>query len=221
MLAPAMNAVPKAITGWHARLAEVLSVHYALLRGWTAGSALLAGLIQTFVFARVLSPERFSLFILVGAVGVSMWLFDLGLSKILFVSMRKRFLAGEDKSDIAEQANAVALFYALTISVFAACCFAVMIDRPGETVWGAVEFALFFFFSAFNLSWFVLRNVSVAVDEYIYFESLEAGRRLGYMMLLFAMLVGLPFAAFVILINLGWLVLVGLAARRLVQRGAL
>lgn len=221
MLAPAMNAVPKAISGWHTRLAEVLSVRYALLRGWTAGSALLAGLVQTFVFARVLSPERFSLFILVGAVGVSMWLFDLGLSKILFVGMRKRFLAGQDKTDIAEQANAVALFYALMICVFSACCFMITLSRVGETVLGAAEFALFFFFSAFNLSWFVLRNVSVAVDEYIYFESLEAARRLGYMALLFAMLIGLPFAAFVILINLGWLLLMGLAARRLVRLGAL
>lgn len=221
MLAPAMTAVPKAIAGWQARLAEVLSLHYALLRGWTAGTALIAGLIQTFVFARVLSPERFSLFILVGAVGVSMWLFDLGLSKILFVRMRKRFLSGKDRRDVAEQANAIALFYALVIGAFAASCFAVMLARPGETLWGAGEFALFFFFSAFNLAWFVLRNVSVAVDEYIYFETLEACRRLGYMALLLAMLAGLPFAAFVVLINLGWLVLVGFAARRLVHRGAL
>ncbi len=221
MLAPAMNAVPKAIAGWQARIAEVLSLHYAVLRGWTAGSALVAGLIQTFVFARVLNPERFSLFILVGAVGVSMWLFDLGLSKILFVRMRKRFLAGENTADVAEQANAIALFYAIAIAACAAICFAVMLMRPGESAWGAAEFALFFFFSAFNLAWFVLRNVSVAVDEYIFFETLEAFRRLGYMALLLAMLVGLPFAGFVVVINLGWLILVSLAARRLVHRGAL
>ena len=35
------------------------------------------------VFARVLSPDRFSLFIVVGAVGYSLWLCDLGLAKIL------------------------------------------------------------------------------------------------------------------------------------------
>lgn len=145
MLAPAMSAVPKAIADWQARLADVLSVRYALLRGWTAGSALVAGLVQTFVFARVLSPEQFSLFILVGAVGVSMWLFDLGLSKILFVRMRKHYLAGESTLGVGAQANAVALFYALAITVFAAICFAAMLARPGETVWGAAEFALFFF----------------------------------------------------------------------------
>ena len=216
-----MNAVPKALAGWQARLAEVLSVRYALLRGWTAGSALMAGLIQTFVFARVLSPERFSLFILVGAVGVSMWLFDLGLSKILFVRMRKHYLAGESTLGVAAQANAVALFYALAIAVFAAICFAAMLARPGETAWGAAEFALFFFFSAINLAWFVLRNVSVAVEQYIYFETLEASRRVGYIALLLSMLAGLPFSVFVIAINLGWLVLFGVAARRLVHHGAL
>ncbi|HET7806591.1 MAG TPA: hypothetical protein VFL53_20315 [Pseudolabrys sp.] len=221
MLAPAMNAVPKAIAGWQARLADVLSVHYALLRGWTAGGALIAGLIQTFVFARVLDPERFSLFILVGAVGVSMWLFDLGLSKILFVRMRKHFLAGESTLGVGAQANAVALFYVLAIAVFAAVCFVTMLARTGETVWGAAEFALFFFFSAINLAWFVLRNVSVAVDQYIYFETLEASRRVGYIALLLSMLAGLPFSGFVIAINLGWVVLFGLAVRHLVQRGAL
>ena len=130
MLAPAMNAVPKAIAGWQARIADVLSVRYALLRGWTAGSALIAGLIQTFVFARVLSPDRFSLFILVAAVGVSMWLFDLGLSKILFVRMRKHYLSGESTLGVAAQANAVALLYTMAIGLLAVACFATML-APG------------------------------------------------------------------------------------------
>ncbi len=221
MLAPAMSNVPKAISGLRSRIAELLSFRYAMLRGWTAGSALVAGLIQTFVFARVLSPERFSVFILVGAVGVSMWLFDLGLSKILFVRLRKRYLAGEDMLGIAAQANAIAIFYALLIAAGAAICFFVMLARPSVSPWQAAEFALFFFFSAFNLAWFVLRNVSVAVDEYIYFESLEACRRLGYIALLLSMLAGFPFAAFVVVINLGWILLMALAGSRLVRKRAL
>ncbi len=219
MLAPSPSESSKA--GWRARIADVLSLRYALLRGWTAGSALLAGLIQTFVFARVLDPERFSLFILAGAVGVSMWLFDLGLSKILFVRLRKLFLAGEDMGPVAAQAHAVASLYALLIAISSLACFAIMLARPGETAWGAAEFALFLFFSAFNLSWFVLRNVSVAVDEYIYFETLESWRRAAYIALLLAMLGGLPFYAFVIAINLGWIVLVAFAGRRLVRKQAL
>jgi O-antigen/teichoic acid export membrane protein len=221
MLAPAMNAATKAVSGWQARLAELLPIRYALLRGWTAGGALLAGLVQTFVFARVLSPERFSLFILVGALGVSMWLFDLGLSKILFVGLRRRYLAGEDTLPIAAQVNAIAILYALAIAAGAVACFAVTYLRLSVGAWHAVEFALFFFFTAFNLAWFVLRNASVAVDEYIYFEVLESWRRIGYIGLMLSMLAGVPFAAFVVLINLGWVVLIALAGTRLVAKRAI
>lgn len=219
MLAPSDKEARR--ISWRGRIGNLLSLRYALLRGWTAGSALIAGLIQTFVFARILDPERFSLFILVGAVGVSMWLFDLGLSKILFVKLRKLFLAKEDMSAVAAQANAVATFYALLIGLCSVICFAIMMLRPGETAWGAAEFALFFFFSAFNLAWFVLRNVSVAVDEYIHFETLESCRRVIYIALLLSLLAGLPLSVFVVAINLCWVVLVALAGRTLVRKRAL
>ncbi len=161
-----MSTVPKAISGWikHSRLADLLSFRYAMLRGSTAGSALVAGLIQTFVFARILSPERFSVFILVGAVGVSMWLFDLGLSKILFARLRKRYLAGENTLTITSPSQCDRKFLRaldhrrrrdlLCRHGFPAGCLG---SRD------AAEFALFFFFSAFNLAWFVLRNVSVTI----------------------------------------------------------
>ena len=55
------------------------------------------GLLQTLTFARVLSPEWFSLFILVGAIGYSLWLCDPGLAKILFVKLRAAHLARQDR----------------------------------------------------------------------------------------------------------------------------
>ena len=199
----------------------MLSWRYAILRGWTAGSALLAGLVQTFVFARVLEPDRFSLFLVVGALGVSMWLFDLGLPKILFVGLRKRFLKREDIFPLAAQATALTLLYAALVGAGALVCF-VAAPLVAKATWvGSAEFALFFLFAALNLPWFVLRNVSVAVDEYIYFETLDALRRVVFIVLLFTLLVGLPFAAFVLLINAGWAVLFTLAAKRLIARRAL
>ncbi len=223
MPAPGKLIEPKRPTIWIQWLpfSNLLSVHYFLLRAWTAGSALLAGLVQTFVFARVLDPEHFSAFILVGAMGVSMWLFDLGLPKILFVRLRERFLAGTDTQPIAEQANAIAIFYASLVAFGSLMCFAVMATRPTVTTWQAAEFGLFFLFSALNLAWFVLRNVSVAVDEYIFFERLEALRRVAYVALMLTMLAGLPFSIFVIAINLVWAGLFGYAGVRLVRRGAL
>jgi O-antigen/teichoic acid export membrane protein len=199
----------------------MVSWRYALLRGWTAGSALLAGLVQTFVFARALEPDRFSLFLVVGALGVSMWLFDLGLPKILFVGLRKRFLRREDTMPLAAQATALTLLYAALVGAAALVCF-VAAPLVAKATWlGSAEFALFFLFSALNLPWFVLRNVSVAVDEFIYFETLDALRRVVFIALLFSLLAGLPFAAFVLLINLGWAVLFTLAAKRLIARRAL
>ena len=72
---------------------KMISLPFFLLRGTTAGAALVTGFLQTFVFAHVLDPHRFSLFILVAAVGYSLWLIDFGIVKILFVRLRERFLA--------------------------------------------------------------------------------------------------------------------------------
>ena len=84
-----------------------LSIPYLFLRSSTAGGALLFGLIQTFVFARVLSPERFSVFILIGTLGITLWLVDFGLTRILFVRQREAFLAGRKDPVIAGQSMAV------------------------------------------------------------------------------------------------------------------
>ena len=75
-------------------LASLLSLRYFALRAATAGAAVAFGLVQTFVFARVLGAQEFSLYILIGTFGISLWLFDLGAAKILFVRQRERHLSG-------------------------------------------------------------------------------------------------------------------------------
>ncbi len=65
---------------------------------------------------------------------------------------------------------------------------------------------MFFVFTALNLSWFALRNVAVAVDRYVYFESLEVTRRFLVIFATAPLLVFLPLTAFLILINLMWIV---------------
>ena len=78
--------------------AGLFSLRYFLLRISTAGAAVISGLIQTFVFARVLTSDDFSLYILIGTFGISLWLFDLGAAKILFVRQRERHLAHRSDS---------------------------------------------------------------------------------------------------------------------------
>ncbi len=198
-----------------------LSIPYLFLRSSTAGGALVAGLIQTFVFARILSPDRFSIFILVGTLGVTLWLFDLGMAKILFVRTREWHLAGRKSAIVAQQSGAIAILYTLLALAISVGVFAVLAALPGASALNALELALFFLFTALNLVWFVLRNLSVAIDEFIPFETLEVIRRASHMAVMLAMLIGLPLLAFLVIANAIWAVLFAISARRLAAHGAL
>ena len=194
-----------------------LSIPYLFLRSSTAGGALLFGLIQTFVFARVLSPERFSVFILIGTLGITLWLVDFGLTRILFVRQREAFLAGRKDPVIAGQSMAVMIAYAGAVLVGTLACTAFIAIR-GTAFVEAMEFGLFFLFTSLNLVWFVVRFVSVATDQFVFFESHEAIRRIGHIALMLAMLVGLPLMAFLVLANLLWAAMFVSALKRLLAR---
>ncbi|MGH6684211.1 MAG: hypothetical protein ACRECA_09920, partial [Pseudolabrys sp.] len=148
---------------------RLISIPFFLLRTTTAGAALVTGLLQTYVFAHVLSPQRFSIFILVAAFGYSLWLIDFGIVKILFVRLRARFLAGDRGDAIAGHATAVVLFYFGLVTAGALLCFIFMATQTANSLREAAEFGLFFWFVALNLVWFALRNISIAVDEYVLF----------------------------------------------------
>jgi O-antigen/teichoic acid export membrane protein len=202
-------------------LAGVLSLRYLMLRATTAAAAVAFGLVQTYVFARVLAPKDFSIYILIGTFGVSLWLFDLGAAKILFVRQRARHLEGRRDDAITAQSSAVVVLYLLIVLCGALACFAIAATRPGTTLGTAVDYALFFNFAALNLVWFPLRNVSNAVDKYIGFEGLEAARRVGHIGLMLALLGGLPLAVFLLLANALWTVLLSICIVRLARDGAL
>ena len=70
---------------------RLISYRYMTLRASTAAGTLGTGLLQTFVFARALTPERFSLFIFLGALGYMLSMADAGMVKVLFVDLRQRF----------------------------------------------------------------------------------------------------------------------------------
>lgn len=200
---------------------RLISTPFLLLRFATAGGAVATGLIQTFVFARVLTPERFSIFIVVAAVGYTLWLADLGLGNIAFVNLRGPYLAGTRSEQAARQATAVILFYALLAVAAALICFIVTLALPSGTLAGAGALALFLLYIALNLAWSSLRNISIAVDLYLFYEGLELVRRVVTIATMLAMLGGLPLSAFLIGANLLWGVLFAIAAATLAQRGAL
>jgi hypothetical protein len=163
---------------------------YPALRATTAFGALASGFCQTYVFARVLTPEQFSIYIVIGSLGVSLWLFDLGIAKVLFVRLRDAFLQdrlgrGADGENLPAQAASIAVLYAALVAVGTLVCFLIVAGGTSRGSLEAGQEALLFAYTALNLVWFVLRNVSVAGDQFIYFESLDAVRRAGHIGLTF------------------------------------
>jgi len=200
---------------------RLISIPYLLLRLSTAGGGVAMGLVQTFVFARVLTPERFSIFIVVGAIGYTLWLTDLGLANVAFVNLRGPYLAGSKNEQAARQATAVILFYALLAGAASLICFAVTLAQPSSTLRGALELALFLHYITLNLAWSSLRSISIAVDLFLFYERLELVRRVINIVTMLAMLGGLSLTVFLIASNVLWGILFAIASAKLSARGAL
>ncbi len=203
------------------RPTRLISIGFLLLRSSTAAGAFAMGLVQLLVFARVLAPDRFSIYIIVGGISYSLWLCDLGLAKVLFVQLRAARLAGKTDRQAASQASAVILFYVLLAVAGSLACFAIMVSRPSFSIFDATDFALYFLYVATNLAWFALRSISISVDEYLFYEKLELGRRTMNIATMLAMLVGLPFTAFLVVSNVLWIALLAAATAKLLRHGAL
>jgi O-antigen/teichoic acid export membrane protein len=215
-----IEQIPEATASQTTRGARLISLSYLMLRGATAAGAVAMGFVQTFVFARVLDPRLFSIFILAAAVGYSLWVADLGLAKIAFVNLRQPHLDGRRDERAAGEAGAVVLFYILLSTVAALACFGAVLLRAG-TAQEAFDLALFLSFIALNLAWSALRTISLAVDLFVFFESLEFARRAISIAALLAVLIGLPLTAFLIGVNLLWAVVFIAAIGKLAQNGAI
>jgi O-antigen/teichoic acid export membrane protein len=198
-----------------------IPMSYLLVRATTGAGAVLGGLIQTFVFARVLGTQDFAVFILLSSFGVAMNVLDLGVAKLLFVRMRRAFLRGRPTATLARQATSVVAAYAGATAICIVACIAVVSLLPSLSGWQSTQYSLYFVFAALNFIWLPLRNVSLAVDQFVFFEYLEAARRIGNAALTLALLAGLPMLSFLIAINALWVVLLWLSIARLVRERAL
>jgi O-antigen/teichoic acid export membrane protein len=216
-----IGSLPQTTTPIERPRERLISTPFLVLRFLTASGAFATGFVQTFVFARILSPERFSIFIVVGAVGYTLWLAELGLPNILFVKLRGLHLTGRRDAQAGRQATAVGLFYIALAIAASLICFVVAFARPSAIWLGAAEPALFLLMIALNLTWTLLRSLSIAVDLFVYYESLELARRLFVIVGLLAVLAGLPLVAFLIAVNGLWFVLFVAAVNRLIGRNAL
>jgi len=216
-----IEQLPQTTAPQPASARPLISLSYLLLRGATAAGAVAMGFVQTFVFARVLDPHLFSIFILTAAVGYSLWIADLGLAKIAFVNLRAPHLDGRRDERAASEAGAVILFYILLSTAASLACFGTALWRGGATAPQAFDLALFLSFIALNLAWSSLRTISLAVDLFVFFEQIEFARRAISIAALLAVLIGLPLTAFLVGANILWAVVFIVAIGKLTRRGAL
>lgn len=200
---------------------RLISLRYMVLRASTAAGTLGAGLLQTFVFARVLGPERFSLFIFFAALGYTLFLADAGMVKVLFVNLRSRFLQNKPFGSIAGQASTMVVLYFAVAALATLVCFLTLVTCFAYSLTESIELTLFFAFNAINLPWLALRYFSIAIDEYLGFEMLEALRRGLNIAALTALLLGLPVLVFVLIINAGWIAAIVAAILKLQHRRVL
>src|ERR1700687_16234 len=153
-LAPCSIIALRSMRGGRRNMKRMISIPFFLLRTTTAGAALLTGFLETFVFAHVLRAQRVLTFILVAAIGYSLWLIDFGIVKILFVRLRARFLAGDRNETVAGHATAVVLFFFWLVVTGALLCFVFMATQTASSLREAAGFGLVFLFVAANLGGF-------------------------------------------------------------------
>jgi O-antigen/teichoic acid export membrane protein len=146
---------------------------------------------------------------------------DAGMVKVLFVDLRQRFLNKQPLRAIAGQATAMFLLYCGIAAVASLICFVVLVAVLKYPAADGLALTLFFVFNAINLPWIALRYFSIAIDEYVYFETLEAVRRGLTACVLLALLFGLPMLVFLAIINVGWLAVYSAAIARLHKRRVL
>ena len=200
---------------------RLVSLPFMILRAVSTAGVTLAALIQIFVFARTMMPEQFSIFILVGAFGYALWIVDFGIVKYLFVRLRAAHLNSNPEPMLVKQATLVVLFYTALVLIGAVLCFALLEALQAISPLNAFQYTLFFIFTALNLVWYALRNISFAVDDYIYFEWIEAVRRFASIGFMLAMLVDLPLLAFLLAVNALWILVLAVSVTRLLREKAL
>ena len=137
------------------------------------------------------------------------------------MSICARFLQNKAFAVIVGQATGLVVLYFVITALATALCFLLLENHFDYSLRDSTELTLFFAFNAVNLPWLALRYFSIAIDEFYFFETLEALRRGLSMIALLALLLGLPVFAFLVLINCAWIVGFCIAIAKLYERGVL
>lgn len=155
-------------------------------------TALSFGLV--FALIRKLPESAYTTFILVSALGAYILATDLGFSSVVFVKLRKAFLDDRIGEARAITVGAIVIYGVVVVLAQLVFC-TTLLPRHIPPDW-RLAFGLYFLVLLLPLPWNVIRAAAASADRFVLFESVEATRRLGMVLLILAMTRGLPFEAY-------------------------
>lgn len=180
------------------------AILYLFLKLTNVGLAVVGtiGLMATLI--RVVGLESYAEYALVVAIGGYVIASDLGMSRILYGRMRTAHLS----NDAAQAREAFGTFFSVSTSAFAVLAIAFFALIYGAHLFSDAHrgnISLLFLLVVSNLPSMMMRSALTSVDKYLYYETAEAIRRGLIVVLLVAVLNGLPFILYLIINLLAWI----------------
>ncbi len=175
--------------------------------------------ITIFVLIRVLPHNVYSSSLLVISIAMYVMATDLGYSGYVYFWLRQEFVQLREIKDWKVASEAFTLY--TTISTVAALLIGgSIVAFANMELEYRLGLAAYFGSAVAALPWMLLRRIAAAIDLYLEFEIFEFGRRLFFLLLSLAMLLGLTLLGFSTLCLLAWLIAFWIAVRMLNRRGS-
>ncbi|MBI5260647.1 MAG: hypothetical protein HY852_02370 [Bradyrhizobium sp.] len=177
---------------------------YLALKASNTAFQLVFGILTTYVFLRILSPDVFAAYILISAIGGYSSLADLGCSNLIYVNMRQAYLGGHHLGAAFEEALAALLTYCAVVLLVLFVVSALIVADVIENHGAPLNLILYLLFWLLLLPWNIVRTAANAVDLYVPFEIIELIRRSLVTGFLVSLLTGLEVRQYLIAINVVW-----------------
>ncbi|MAM69584.1 MAG: hypothetical protein CMP91_00380 [Gammaproteobacteria bacterium] len=156
------------------------------------------GLLLTIILVRNFNNEVAALLLWINAIGLSLSLADLGISKVIFLTASKN-----KKSNIKVEVSGIMYLY-IGISCISTvfCYFLISKYQPNSPVLIA---SLFFLSASLNLPWRIIYNYSLAIECYKVIEILDVTRKIIFIIFLFYLYIVPNLFLFAFSLNVIWL----------------
>lgn len=177
---------------------------YLTLKASNTAFQLAFGILTTYIFLRILTPDVFVSYILISAIGSYSTLADLGCSSLVYVNLRKAYLDGDDLGAALQEALAAFLIYGAVVLLVLFVVSGLIIANIIENHGAPLNLVLYLLFWLLLLPWNMVRITANALDLYIPFEAFELARRVVVTGLLVVLLAGVDVRHYLIATNVVW-----------------